>query len=122
MKRLILGALLVGGFMLTSAQKISFNETTIDYGNIGYNSNGQRFVTVTNKGNKPLLIRDVKPSCGCTTPKWSKEAIEPGKSAKIEVGYDTKNKGPFKKSIEVYSNDPDQMRSVLWIKGTVAAK
>lgn len=119
MKKLMLGLLLVGGIALASAQTISFDKTTIDYGKVEVGANGQRFVTVTNTGDQPLIISNVRPSCGCTTPKWSKDPILPGKSAKIEVGYDTKLKGPFKKSIEVYSNDPEHGRSVLWIKGSV---
>ena len=43
----------------------------------------------------------------------------PGKTAQIKVGYDTKIVGPFTKIIEVYSNDPDNSRSVITIKGTV---
>ena len=43
----------------------------------------------------------------------------PGKTAQIKVGYDTKIVGPFTKIIEVYSNDPENSRSVITIKGTV---
>jgi hypothetical protein len=66
-----------------------------------------------------LIISEVKPSCGCTTPEWSKDPILPGKSAQIKVGYNTGIKGSFNKLIEVYSNDPQNNRSVLYIKGTV---
>lgn len=120
MKKLFLGLLFAGSFALVSAQTISFDKTTIDYGNVAVGADGQRVVTVTNKGNKPLIISKVSPSCGCTTPKWSNEPIMPGKSAKIEVGYNTQLKGGFKKSIDVYSNDPKQGRTVLWIEGKVS--
>jgi len=107
------------GFVLTSAQEISFDKTTLDYGKIGKGSDGERVFVVTNKGDKPLIITNVKASCGCTTPKWYKEPILPGKTANLKVGYDTKIVGEFKKLIEVYSNDPENQRNVIWITGVV---
>ena len=43
----------------------------------------------------------------------------PGKSTQIKVGYNTGIKGAFNKLIEVYSNDPQNSRAVLYIKGNV---
>jgi hypothetical protein len=45
----------------------------------------------------------------------------PGKSAKIKVGYNTAINGGFNKMIEVFSNDPANSRTVIYIKGTVDA-
>lgn len=119
MKKLFLGLFLTGAFEAVSAQSITFDKTTLEYGDIAQNSNGERFFTITNTGNKPLVLTNVKASCGCTTPEWSKDPILPGKSVKLKVGYDTKLTGTFKKLIEVYSNDPESQRSVIWIKGNV---
>jgi len=119
MKSIFLTLCSLVGFVLTSAQEISFDKTTLDYGKIGKNSDGERVFVVTNKGDKPLIITNVKASCGCTTPKWDKEPILPGKTANLKVGYDTKIIGEFKKLIEVYSNDPENRRSVIWITGVV---
>jgi len=119
MKSILLVLCSFVSFVLVSAQKISFDKTTIDYGKIGKYSDGERVFVVTNKGDKPLIITSIKASCGCTTPKWDKKPILPGKTAKIEVGYDTKIQGEFKKLIEVYSNDPENQRSVIWITGVV---
>lgn len=119
MKKTIFAFLAVAGFGLASAQTISFDKTTFDYGNVKSGSDGHRFFTVKNTGDKPLIISEVKPSCGCTTPEWSKDPILPGKSAKIKVGYNTGLKGIFSKSIEVFSNDPANNRSVIFIKGNV---
>ncbi|AQX08266.1 MULTISPECIES: DUF1573 domain-containing protein [Elizabethkingia] len=119
MKKLFLGLFLTGAFAAVSAQSIAFDKTTLEYGDIAQNSNGERFFTITNTGDKPLILTNVKASCGCTTPQWSKDPILPGKSAKLKVGYDTKFTGTFKKLIEVYSNDPESQRSVIWIAGNV---
>jgi len=119
MKKLIAGIALFGTFALASAQTITFDKTTYEYGQIKPNSDGTRFFTVTNTGDKPLIISNVKASCGCTTPEFSTTPIAPGKSAKIKVGYATANVAPFQKMIEVFSNDPVNSRSVIYIKGEV---
>lgn len=119
MKNLIAGIAFFGTFALASAQTITFDKTTFDYGTIKPNANGTRFFTVTNTGDKPLILSNVKPSCGCTTPEFSQDPIMPGKSAKIKVGYNTALNGPFNKIIEVFSNDPANSRSVIYIKGDV---
>ncbi|MBB4806221.1 hypothetical protein HNP38_001493 [Chryseobacterium defluvii] len=119
MKKLIAGIALFGTFAIASAQTITFDKTTYDYGTIKPSSDGTRFFTVTNTGDKPLIISNVKPSCGCTTPEFSTAPIMPKKSAKIKVGYNTAINGAFNKMIEVYSNDPANNRSVIYIKGNV---
>ncbi len=119
MKKILAGLFMTGAIAFASAQTISFDKTTFDYGNVKAGSDGHRFFTVKNTGDKPLIISEVKPACGCTTPEWSKDPILPGKSAQIKVGYNTGIKGAFNKLIEVYSNDPANNRSVLYIKGTV---
>lgn len=121
MKKLIAGIALFGTFALASAQTITFDKTTFDYGTIKPSADGTRFFTVTNTGDKPLILSNVKPSCGCTTPEFSQDPIMPGKSAKIKVGYNTTLNGPFNKMIEVFSNDPANSRSVIYIKGNVDA-
>lgn len=119
MKKSILGALLLGSFGFATAQTVVFNKTTEVYGEILQNSNGNRVFTLTNKGDKPLILSNVKASCGCTTPEWSKDPILPGKSTEIKVGYNTGIVGPFSKQIEVFSNDPQNGRIVLNITGKV---
>lgn len=121
MKKILAGLFLTASFALATAQAISFDKTTHDYGTIKPGADGQRLFTVKNTGDKPLIITKVQASCGCTTPVWSQDPIMPGKTAQIRVGYDTKIVGPFTKIIEVYSNDEDNSRAVITIKGTVEA-
>jgi hypothetical protein len=73
----------------------------------------------TNTGNKPLVVNNVQPSCGCTTPTWSKEPIAPGKTGNITASYDPNNRpGKFDKTINVYTDgQPNQL--VLRIMGEV---
>ena len=120
MKKIFTGLFLAGSFALASAQTISFDKTVYEYGNVKVGADGHRTFTVKNTGDKPLIISRVQASCGCTTPEWSQTPIMPGKTTELKVGYDTKIVGPFTKIIEVYSNDAENSRSVITIKGNVA--
>ena len=121
MKKIFTGLFLTATLPFVSAQTISFDKTTIDYGAVKSGADGHRAFTVKNTGDKPLIISKVQASCGCTVPEWSQEPIMPGKTGQIKVLYDTRITGPFTKIIEVYSNDPVNSRSSVNIKGNVDA-
>ncbi len=73
----------------------------------------------TNTGKVPLILNDVKASCGCTTPEWTKEPVLPGKSGSIRVTFNPKNRpGTFNKTIQVNSN-ADLPVVTLAIEGVV---
>ena len=120
MKKLALMALVAFiGFAAQAQQaKISFKEDTVDYGNIAKGSDGVRVFEFTNTGDAPLIISDVKSSCGCTVPKKPDGPIAPGASSTIQVKYDTNRVGPIRKTVTVYSNASEPMVA-LKIKGEV---
>ncbi len=119
MKKLFAGFALLGTIVFASAQTINFDTTTLDYGTIKPGADGNRVFNIKNTGDKPLIISNVKPGCGCTTPEYSKDPIMPGKSGVIKVHYNTATPGSFLKTIEVFTNDPVNSRSVINIKGNV---
>jgi len=104
--------------------KIEFKEETINYGTVtkGEDS-GKRKFEFTNTGDAPLIITNVKSSCGCTVPTKPSAPIMPGKSDIIEVQYNM-NLGPISKSITVESNATNVPNGLvtLRIKGTVIEK
>ncbi len=120
MKKLALMALVAFiGFAANAQQaKISFKEDTVDYGTIAKGSDGVREFEFTNTGDAPLIISDVKSSCGCTVPKKPDGPIAPGATGTIQVKYDTNRIGPIRKTITVYSNASEPMVA-LKIKGKV---
>ena len=91
--------------LATFAQKpvITFTKTTHDFGQI--NEVDGRVTTVfefKNEGMIPLILNSVRASCGCTTPKWTKEPIEPGATGQITVTYNPNGRpGRFQKTITV---------------------
>ena len=72
----------------------------------------------TNTGNTPLVITDVKTSCGCTASNYSKKTIEPGKTSSITVSYNAKKIGAFTKTVSVFTN-ANELAKELYISGTV---
>lgn len=98
--------------------KIEFKETTIDYGTIEKGADGVRVFEFTNTGDAPLIISDVKSSCGCTIPSKPKDPIMPGKKGEIKVKYDTNRVNPIRKTITVLSN-AETPTVALKIKGLV---
>jgi hypothetical protein len=86
--------------------KIVFEKLLHDYGSFKEEAGIQTTDFVfTNKGSVPLILNNVRASCGCTTPKWTREPVAPGKTGSIQVSYDPKNRpGAFSKSITVQSN------------------
>jgi hypothetical protein len=89
-----------------------------DFGKIAYDSDGSYEFKFTNTGKEPLIITNVKSSCGCTIPTYPKEPIEVGATSGIKVKYDTKRAGNFSKTITVYANTKDSPIT-LHIKGEV---
>lgn len=99
---------------------ITFAVKDFDFGKIKESDgNATHVFEFTNTGNAPLVIKDAKASCGCTTPKWTKQPIAPGAKGTIEVVYAASNRvGVFNKVITVLSNDTVS-NAILTIKGEV---
>ncbi len=97
-----------------------FESSVIDYGTIAHNADGVRAFKFKNVGNAPIVITNVKGSCGCTVPTKPDGAIMPGETAEIGVKYATDRVGAFSKTVTVTSN-ASEPTVVLKIKGTVLA-
>ncbi|MDR0542611.1 MAG: DUF1573 domain-containing protein [Dysgonamonadaceae bacterium] len=103
-----------------SNKAITVDKTVHDFGTIT-EADGPKSATftVTNNTDTPVLITNARPSCGCTTPDWTKTPIEPGKTGTVTAKYDPKgHPGPFDKTVTIYTNGtPD--RITVHITGTV---
>ena len=99
--------------------KIRFEEMEHQYGTIQKGGNGDCEFTFINEGTEPLILSNVKASCGCTTPSYTQKPVMPGKTGTIKVHYNTNNVGGFSKTVTVTSNAVDNPRVVLKIKGNV---
>ncbi len=125
MKRnLLLSAMLFTACTLFAQQPvITFDKTEHDFGKI-QEADG-RVTTVfefKNEGMEPLVLSNVRASCGCTTPTWTKTPVEPGEKGAITVTYNPNGRpGRFQKTITITSNATEPTKKVF-IKGEVIPK
>lgn len=90
---------------LTKESVIKFDEETYDFKEIKRGEEVNHVFTFTNVGKKPLIISEVRPSCGCTTPKYTTDPVAPGKKGSITVAFDSSNfEGTVTKSVAVSGN------------------
>ncbi|GAB3528115.1 hypothetical protein GCM10027443_05600 [Pontibacter brevis] len=102
--------------------KLSFEKETHDFGTIAEGTQATYEFRVKNVGDQPVIISNVQPACGCTTPTWTKEPLLPGKTGVITAVYNSTGRpGPFHKSITVTST-AEEPTQVLYIKGGVGPK
>ena len=97
---------------------IEWSFTEYNFGAIERNKPATIEFVFKNPGMIPLVVTDVKSSCGCTVPDYPKEPISPGGEGKIVVTFDAKLSGYFNKTITVNTNTADGV-SRLYIKGEV---
>jgi hypothetical protein len=84
---------------------IEFYEESHNFGEIKANEKVRHTFRFKNTGENPLKVENVKPSCGCTTPQWTKEEVAPGAEGMIEVEFDSKGKtGVQRKTVTVLVN------------------
>ncbi len=104
-----------------SNAEMAFESLSHDYGSVVYGADGTYRFSFTNNAEKPIVVTNVKSSCGCTIPSWPKEPIQSGKTGSIVVKYNTKLSGSFNKTVQVFStaeNSPVK----LSIRGKVNAR
>src|SRR5258708_6353719 len=87
------------------APALAVAETTQDGGTVEEGATLHYRFSIANRGEANLEIKDVKPSCGCTVPRWDK-LISPGKNGVIEAEVHTERfRGAITKHLTVISND-----------------
>lgn len=104
----------------TKSGNAKFESVTHNFGKIAeeVGSASCEFV-FTNTGDSPIIIQDIRTSCGCTTPTYTKQPVLPGKTGTIKVAYSTLGRvGSFNKKITVFTNEPSNAYT-LTITGEV---
>lgn len=99
------------------AEVLQLKENRYDFGKIQQNRPVTHIFQIVNTGKEPVKLDNVQASCGCTTPEWSRDPIQPGATATIKVGYNAAAEGPFSKTISVQYNG--NQTSTIIITGTV---
>jgi hypothetical protein len=119
-KSLLCIALLLPGVLLLSKATINFKATAIDFGEIDSGKTVEVKFEFENSGDALLKIKNVVPSCGCTTSILEKKEYKPGEKGTIPAKFNTTGySGKVIKSINVLTDDPKNADVLLRITGNV---
>ena len=101
----------------TAEDPLKLKQTEHDFAKIPQGKPVYYSFEIVNTGSQPLKLDNVHASCGCTTHEWSHDAIAPGSTSNIKVGYNAAAEGYFEKTITITYNT--NQTKVLKIEGTV---
>jgi len=98
-----------------------FEAESHDFGPIKQGDEVEYTFKFKNVGEAPLVIADIKASCGCTLPSWPKEPVAPNEEGEILVKFNSKGKvGLQQKNITITAN-VEGGQKVVSIKTNVEA-
>lgn len=104
----------------TAAPIIDVDNPDYDFGKLSGASAVTHGFIISNVGDEPLSILDVRTSCGCTATALSKSELAPGESVELGVIVDLSSfSGHISQSIYVSSNDLVNRKLTLHITGQV---
>ena len=127
MKKILLVCAVILGFAFTASAQDSekpvfkFNEEKHDFGKIPQGTPVTTIFEFTNVGKEPLILTDVRPTCGCTIADFTKTPVKAGEKGTIKITYNAAVAAPFNKPIVVTSNASIPQKT-LNIVGEVVAK
>lgn len=104
-------------------EELKFTEQNHDFGLIKeVDGPAEVQFNFTNVTQVPITITNVRASCGCTTPGWTREPVLPGESGFVKAVYNPRNRpGPFHKTLTVTTNGKVST-VILRIQGKVEPK
>ena len=109
-----------GSVLAAKGPKIAFKE---DAWNFGKAKGGEDLVhefVFKNDGDAALHIKNVETSCGCTAAKPSAALVAPGKSAEIQVSFDSSNfSGNVQKTVAMATNAGKSPNYTFKLEGNV---
>jgi hypothetical protein len=117
---LFLGVLSLAVAATTQASLV-FEKTEIDLNPDMGAANAVAVFKYENKGDTPVHIKAVKPSCGCTTAALAKNDVAPGEKGEISATFNIGDRtGLQVKTITVETDDAKAPQTVLTFKATIA--
>ena len=106
----------------TNIAKIVLEETDVNFGEVTEGAVVKHTFKFKNTGNQPLLISDIRTTCGCTVPEWNHNPMPSGSMDKIDVKFNTEGKQDMQtKKITIIANTfPAETELIL--RGVVKVK
>jgi hypothetical protein len=127
MKKILMICVVILGFAFTASAQDSekaefkFKEEKHDFGKIPQGTPVTTLFEFTNVGKEPLILTEVRPTCGCTIADYTKTPVKNGEKGIIKITYNAAVAAPFNKTIVVTSNSKTPTK-YLNIVGDVVAK
>jgi hypothetical protein len=105
---------------LFSSPVASYSSLTHNFDTIKADAPVECRFLLKNEGQSELIIRAVKPSCGCTAVKPEKNVLAPGDSTYLDAVLHPEGRaGDLKSGITVVTNDPKLYKQYLWLEGYI---
>ena len=103
---------------------IQWIDSLYDFGSVAMGAQVNMTFHFKNTGNKPLIITDARPGCGCTVASFTKQAIPPGGQGEVSGTYDSNrgSVGTIHKVIYVTANTKHNTQHILVFSGQVTEK
>lgn len=102
--------------------EMTFENASHDFGTINEGEVVEHTFRFTNTGKTPLIIVSAKGSCGCTVPKWPKEAIAPGETGEFLVVFNSNGKPNLQNKKVTITANTKAGKETLKIKAMVTPK
>ncbi len=128
MKKLILICAVMIGFAFTATAQdnekaeFKFNEEKHDFGKVPQGIPVTTVFEFTNIGKEPLILTEVRPTCGCTIADYTKTPVKSGEKGEIKITYNAAAAMPFNKTIVVKSNAKTPEKYLNIVGEVVVAK
>lgn len=104
LKKILLYSMLLAATSVFAQPRISSNTERVNLNRIEWKHPVKVEYTITNTGDKPLVMNKVITSCACTVADWTKDPIAPGAKGKVVATFDAQQLGRFEKDVCIYSN------------------
>ena len=92
---------------------MTFDRKIYDFGTIEDGVPQETIFSYTNTGDAPLVISEIKSTCGCTVPQdWSRAPLLPGESSQFTVKFNGKGANKTTKTVTINANTQNGSESV----------
>jgi hypothetical protein len=120
-KRILFLGFLCFSLAATTQAALVFEKTTVDLNPPMGATTAEAVFKYENKGDTPVHIKAVKPSCGCTTAALAKNDVAPGEKGEIKATFTIGAlSGLQTKTISVETDDSKAPQTVLTFKAMIA--
>jgi hypothetical protein len=91
-----------------------------DFGRVFHGQEVVHTYEIENQGDAPLLLQDVRSTCGCAVGRITSRSIPPQGKSRLDVAFDSTNyPGVQNKSVTVITNDPQRASVSLSFRAEV---